>query len=55
MNRDRAVIVVLLCLIAALLVHGDSIDGLGIGLIVGLVLGALVGAAFVYGERETTP
>ncbi len=51
MNRDRSIIVVLISLIVALLVRGDTIEGFGLGIVLGLVLGALVGAAFVSGER----
>lgn len=51
MTRDRAINIVLGCIIAALVMNGGTIELLGIVLICGLVLGALVGAAFVYGER----
>lgn len=50
MTRDRAISIVLACIIAGLLIDGNTIEGFGLGLVVGLVLGALVGAAFVYGE-----
>ena len=50
MTRDRAIALVFACIIAALLVRGDTIEGFGIGLLLGLVLGVLVGLAFAYGE-----
>lgn len=39
--------------IAVLLLHADSIEGFGLGLLLGLCLGVLVGAAFVLGWKES--
>lgn len=50
MNRERAIIVVMACIIVGMLIRGDTIEGFGLGLVIGLVLGALVGVAFAYGE-----
>ncbi|WP_158231226.1 hypothetical protein [Bradyrhizobium sp. C9] len=55
MTLERAVIVILLALIIALLVGGNTVEGFGIGLLVGLVLGAPVGAAFVTDRPNKEP
>jgi hypothetical protein len=55
MSRDRAISIILACIVAGLLFDGNTLEGFGIGLLLGLVLGATVGAAFVWGEREARP
>lgn len=52
MSRERAVIVFLLCAIAALLLSGSTLDVLAAVFLLGLIIGVLLGAAAVYGERE---
>ncbi|UPT99315.1 hypothetical protein J4G48_0015225 [Bradyrhizobium barranii subsp. apii] len=52
--KRTAIIVVQTAVIAGLLLHGDSLEAFGIGLVLGLVLGALVGAAFTFEERQPT-
>ncbi|MHC2250972.1 L-cystine uptake protein TcyP (sodium:dicarboxylate symporter family) [Bradyrhizobium embrapense] len=55
MTLERAVIVILLAFIIALLAGGNTPEAFGIGLLVGLVLGAPVGAAFVTDRQRKEP
>ncbi|MGY3482307.1 putative small secreted protein [Bradyrhizobium sp. USDA 4011] len=55
MTLERAVILILLAFVIALLAGGNTVEGFGIGLLVGLVLGAPVGAAFVTDRPNKEP
>lgn len=52
MKLSTAIIAVQFAVIAALLLHGDTLEAFGMGLVLGLSLGAPVGAAFALGRKE---
>lgn len=57
MKTERAIILVLLAVIAALILEGATVELLCAALLLGLVLGALLGAAFVTDrqQKESAP
>ncbi|MCP1852866.1 MULTISPECIES: hypothetical protein [unclassified Bradyrhizobium] len=52
MKMERAIILVLLAVIAALVIEGATVELLCAALLLGLVLGALLGAAFVTDRQQ---
>ncbi|MGY4224410.1 hypothetical protein ACVMIH_001771 [Bradyrhizobium sp. USDA 4503] len=52
MKLERAIILALLAVIAALIIEGATVELLCAALLLGLVLGALLGAAFVTDRQK---